>query len=172
MPKGGARVGAGRKPKSNILAMPGAGVPTGPVTVPDPPEDMVAADEAAKARMLAAGLPVDIQWASDVWRAYAPAAAENGTLAPGATLIGFRVLVDVDVKCRRMEARIDAEGWLVESELMGPKAHPLWARFEKLMLRREQMMRAYGLIANGKPVVRAAPAGQADPWADRARRKA
>lgn len=171
MPRGGARVGAGQKPKLPIQ-FPGT-LPAADVVVPEPPADMVAADDRAKAALLEAGQSVDVRpcWRSDIWRELAPSAAANGTLVDG-TLAGFRHLVELTDKYLRMEAKIDAEGWTVESELMGSKAHPLWGRLIALAMRRETALRSYGLLGNGKPVQRAAAAPVSDPWKERERRKA
>lgn len=171
MPRGGARVGAGRKPKDNVLTMPGAAGPAEPV-VPDPPADMVAADEAFVKAEQEAGRKVDprMPLQSDIWREYAPAATANGTLIPS-TLPGFRYLVEVTARYRGLAAIIDLEGWQQDSELMGRKKHPLWTEFRGFAMRRETALRSYGLLANGKPVATKAGAETADPWADRARRR-
>lgn len=170
MPKGGARVGAGRKPKdaAAVVQMPGTAPATVVAALPmhlfEPPED-VTTDE------------------DRTWRAYAPAAVANGTLTD-ATAPGFRYLCELTVRYRALAAVIDAEGWQCEKlsvaigesgqgvEHVEKKAHPLWGRLVAFALRREQALRAYGLIANGKPVPTQAKADAGDPWAARARKQA
>jgi hypothetical protein len=158
MPRGGARTGAGRKP-ATVLPMPGVQAPPGPV--PEPPADMTTAETA-------------------VWREWAPAATENGTLYP-ATMLGFRHMCELIVRQRAMGLVIDAEGWQQETtrvdgagqEHIERKPHPLHVTHLKLVQRVEHALRCYGLLGNGKPAPRqAVEAPPADPWTERARRKA
>lgn len=150
MPRGGARPGAGRKPKAGkLLTMPGTQRVTKPQTGPS-----------AEDRKLATP-PKHLPLAEkNVWRSYAPHAIENGTLKMGSAP-GFALLCELDVLHRHLRKLIDKEGWQVEEpvfdkkgELAGHirKRHALWPQLQSAVLRREQLLRAYGLLAMAKPI--------------------
>lgn len=154
MPRGGARMGAGRKP-SNVVPMQSPGVKAQPPAVVAVPDDLTT-DEAR------------------IWEEYAPLARGNGLLTP-ATAPGFRYLCEITVRHRALAAVIDAEGWQCEKLVVGmdesgggvqsveKKAHPLWSKYLTLSGRREQALRSYGLLAGGKAVTQA-PSASTNPW--------
>jgi P27 family predicted phage terminase small subunit len=165
MAKGGARVGAGRKPKKD-KPFGQAGVdpaPSASSTPPDPallePPAHLTEDERA------------------VWARLAPLSAANGMLTKE-TAPGLEHLCEVWVMYHRLRATLEAEGWQItlhEKDEQGnvfpleQKRHPLWPQLQAFAIRREQGLRSFGLLANGKPVSTAAPPAGPDPWAERAR---
>lgn len=157
MPRGGARPGAGRKPKSRVLTMPGASrhAAKPPATGPS-----------AEDRKLVSP-PKHLPLAErNVWRRLAPLAIENGTLkAP--SVPGFEFLCELVILHKQLRKTIDKEGWQVEEpvfdkkgELSGHirKRHALWPQLQSAALRREQLLRSYGLLSMAKPI----PGGKAD----------
>lgn len=171
MAKGGARVGAGRKPKDKgkLLGMPGV-----THAAPATPEDA-----AARAQLLEPSpvLPEDEQ---EVYRRLAPLALQNGMLT-AETVPGLEHLAEVCVTYRRLRKILDDEGWqitLYETDEQGhkfpleQKRHPLWPQLQAFAIRREQGLRSFGLLANGKPLAPPEAAASGDPWAERARRQA
>src|SRR5690349_15466054 len=108
MPRGGARPGAGRKPKGNraavVLGMDGVRKPLIPVDVPD----MADLSTGVHGEMLTppTGLGEKEQ---AVWRAHAPLAITQGTLVP-ATMPGFREFCQLMVHQAELVARIETLG--------------------------------------------------------------
>jgi hypothetical protein len=172
MAKGGARVGAGRKPKkgkgTNVLPMPGV----------TPPAADDAAAVAARAALLEPSplLPEDEQ---ELYRRLAPLAVQTGMLT-AETVPGLEHLAEVCVTYRKLRAILDDEGWQItlyedvdgHKFPMEQKRHPLWPQLQAFAIRREQGLRSFGLLANGKPVAPAEGAAAGDPWAERSRRQA
>jgi hypothetical protein len=176
MAKGGARVGAGRKPKkkgTNVLTMPG---------VPPPAVDDQAA-AASRAALLeppamlanAVGKEDELQ----TWTWLAPLAIDTGMLT-AQTVPGLAYLCDVIVLHDKLRKILDDEGWQItlyedvdgHKFPMEQKRHPLWPQLQAFAIRREQGLRSFGLLANGKPVPTAEGATAGDPWAERSRRQA
>ncbi len=154
MPRGGRRVGAGRKPKTKpavVLGMDGARLmPVDvPVSVPEvdaidlaiPPEDLTEAQRAC-------------------WVRYAPAALEQLTLV-SSTVAGFRELCERFAIKQHLAAKI---------EKVGPaskKAEPLLRHYVKLAQRVEASLKEFKLTAFGKPVLPMTTTRQvANPWSD------
>jgi hypothetical protein len=174
MAKGGARVGAGRKPKkpkgSNVLSMPG---------VHPPPASDDEAAAVARAALLEPSplLPEDEQ---AIYRRLAPLAVSTGMLTLE-TVPGLEHLCEVCVTYAELRATIKAEGAQVtiyEKDDQGntfplkQERHVLWPQLQAFAIRREQGLRSFGLLANGKPVPAAEGASAGDPWAERSRRQA
>lgn len=165
MPRGGARPGAGRKPKLTLV--PGGAPPrakakpaaTGPSAedrkLVSPPKHLPLAEK-------------------NVWRRLAPLAIENGTLK-AQSVPGFEFLCELVILHKQLRKTIDKEGWQVEEpvfdkkgELSGHirKRHALWPQLQSAALRREQLLRSYGLLAMAKPVAGAKePEKPANGWA-------
>lgn len=157
MPKGGKRVGAGRKKRrAPVLAMPG-------VTVPHPAETATTAIAPPKGVLGAA--------AQRVWRRLAPSAIARATLTPE-TAHGFAVLCQSVVRLDELERRLKRDGWTFVNQFGEPKRHPLWGTWQVMVLRVEQQLARYGLMPDGRPA--GAGSGQpeqpANPWAAIARR--
>ena len=55
---------------------------------------------------------------------------------------------------------------------MEQKRHPLWPQLQAFAIRREQGLRSFGLLANGKPMATADAPAASDPWAAREKRNA
>ncbi len=172
MAKGGARVGAGRKPKkgkgTNVLPMPGVQAPT----------TDTAASAAARAVLLEPStlLPEDEQ---EIYRRLAPLAVQNGMLT-AETVPGLEHLAEVCVTYRKLRKILDDEGWqiTVYEEVDGhqfpmeQKRHPLWPQVQAFAIRRELGLRSFGLLANGKPMSAPDAPAASDPWSARATRQA
>ena len=144
MPRGGARIGAGRKPKDRataqlhgsrertVVRFPAPAQPPGEALAPEPVEPP-------------AGLPAKVL---GIWRQYASHATANGTLVP-ATAAAFAF------GCRAV---------LLERRLSkGPSAGG--SNHRGMMVRVEVFYRSFGLAPIGKPI--AAPTKAADdPFAE------
>lgn len=154
MPSGGARPGAGRKPKAKVLTM----VPQ--VALPQP-------KEVAKA-------PVRLnKEVRVVWDRLAPHAHLRGTLSPE-TAEGFVLLCETYVRQRDVAAAVEKEGYVISSALIvkGRKRiarakHPLMNTLIELTQRVEMLMGRYGLIGDGNRVRTGKATGDlatANPW--------
>lgn len=143
MPKGGARIGAGRKPRARTFEVYEGGSVTSVATdggvSEAPPED----------------LPQEQQ---DFWRRCAGLAIERRTLVAH-TVPSFRLLCELEAEKQATKATIDRDGRTYikvtvdgagteHSEL---KAHPLKADYAKLAKQVETLMARFALAPFGKP---------------------
>jgi len=161
MPRGGRRVGSGRKPgKGKTLAFPGGGA-TGHAPAPaadvavlaEPPADLPPALAVAIAGMT----PLTSQ--ADLWRRYAPSAIEQRTLIP-ATVAGFRELVELAAFKEEMAARIARFG----SD--GKSGSERMRTYTRLSQRLDAALARFKLTAFGKPADGGAKKPVAtNPWA-------
>ena len=156
MPRGGARVGSGRKPKgASILSLHGGRVRNAanvPSTVPNQPFEPVNTPQ---------DLP-DVQQA--VWNELAPHALEARTLTAG-TAAAFRDLCEAIVLKRMMLAEILADGLTgtkvtVQMDESGgglqsveKKAHTLLSQYRGMMQRVEAGFTRFRLAPMGKEIV-------------------
>jgi len=149
MPKGGARVGAGRKPKLRIAKAqdvspfvpavhPGGKEPDGAVSA-IPPEDVPAEQR-------------------EFWHRYAGLAIEKQTLTAH-TVAAFRLLCETDAEKRATKATIDRDGrTYIKVTVDGAgqehrelRAHPLTSAYGRLAKACEALMARFGLAPFGKP---------------------
>lgn len=155
MPRGGSRVGAGRKPKAKaiVLGMDGARRIASEVNVATPEADAI--DLAVP--------PADLPEAQHAfWRRYAPAALEQRTLAPS-TVAGFRELCERFVLKETLAARIASFKLGAASK----SADPLLRQYVKLAQRVEASLKEFKLTAFGKPVLAMTPTHRAaNPWSE------
>jgi hypothetical protein len=158
MGRGGARIGAGRKPgsknrpKAIVLALRG-GHRLPQDVAPEPPVVDVAP---AGLAIPPADLPVAEQ---AFWARYAPIAIEQRTLVE-ATVAGFRELSEQFVIKDEMIKHIHVLG------ATSAEADRLVKRYEKLAQRVDASLKAFKLTAFGKPVEGAKPRQAAvNPWA-------
>lgn len=153
MPRGGARIGAGRKPKyrHDLEAIDGGAAPTTEArALAEAPED----------------IPSDQQ---QFWREYAPLAIERRTLTP-ATVPAFKLLCELRAEMVATKATIDKDGrTYIKVTIDGAgteheelRAHPLKADYAKLGKQVEGLLARFCLAAFGKPMAGAPPtkAGQ------------
>ncbi len=166
MPRGGARVGAGRKPKTPrkppktgaLVAFDGGRVggdgETPPALSGEPPETLPADEQA-------------------FWRAYAPLAIAAGTLTPQ-TAGSFRLLCELDAEKRATKETMDRDGRTyikvtvdgAGQEHQELKAHPLTSAYRQLAQRVEALMARFLLAPFGKPVAGGAKKSTTvNPWA-------
>lgn len=159
MARGGARVGAGRKPRQRSAPQPfepviidgGKNAPTSadqsvpPPALPgaisaEPPDDLPEAQHAA-------------------WRTFAAQAIEARTLAPR-TVGAFRLLCKLVAMEQAISEQIGADGWThVKCTVDGSgqehqelKAHPLLTAHSRIAQRVEQLLARFQLAPFGKPV--------------------
>lgn len=153
MPRGGARIGSGPKPRRFAPAVIAGG--RADDMSPTPPDD----------------LPEDQR---AFWRVYAPAAIEAHTLTPQ-TVGAFRLLCELDAEKQATKAVIDRDGrtyekaWTDSSgqEHVELKAHPLTTAYRQLAQRVETLMGRFGLAPFGKPVAatKREQKAKTNPWA-------
>lgn len=167
MPRGGARVGAGRKPKgATVLSLHGGrirpsakqaeDVPQAPLVPVQPPLDAPSEQQA-------------------VWNELMPHALMARTLTPG-TAAAFRDLCEAIVLKRMMLAEIMADG-LTQAKVtlqmdeqgggvqsVEKKAHALLSQHRGMMQRVEAGMTRFKLAPMGKEIVQ--PAKTEDPFAE------
>jgi hypothetical protein len=150
MPRGGARIGAGRKPKTARAHWLTGDAGKRNLAVVESPVggDVVA----VKAFLPPAALGAEER---DYWRTWEPEARANGTLT-SATVAGFVLLCEVAADAGRLRARIDADGLMFVVDGV-PKAHPLLPSYRGQQQRREQLLARYGLAAMGKPAAPVSP---------------
>lgn len=155
MPRGGARLGAGRKPVKTfrpVVVAGGQADVDGSVSA-IPPED----------------LPTEQR---DFWHRYAALAIEKRTLTAH-TVAAFRMLCELDFELRDTKATIKRDGrTFIKVTVDGAgvehqelKAHPLTSAYGRLAKSVETLMARFGLAPFGKaePVIQRKPA--ANPWA-------
>jgi phage terminase small subunit len=171
MGRGGARLGAGRKPsKLRQYSQPirqfepvvHAGglapeikpaTPQGEVTA-EPPED----------------LPADQR---DFWLRYAGLAIEKKTLTPH-TVAGFRLLCEQDAEKRVLKETIDRDGrTFIKVTVDGAgqehqelKAHPLTSALGRTTKHLEALMARFGLAPFGKAELPVQRKAAINPWAE------
>jgi hypothetical protein len=162
MPRGGSRVGAGRKPKKRP-ALTLVNTRRDPTPAPPrPPAAAVDDDELARP-------PADLTPAErDVWRTCAPLAIEAQTLTP-ATAIGFRELCTVAALTHAIAESIDAARSAKEpSPFAIADGLKLYTKYAQ---RLDGLLARFKLTAFGKPVEGAAkPTATVNPWAEVAKK--
>ena len=160
---GGARVGAGKKPKGehairnrSSLAVVASQAPTfegadDPVSVL-PPED----------------LPTDER---AFWQENAPKAIAQGTLT-WRTVSGFRLLCEQDADRLKIKKTVDKDGWTfikvtvdgAGQEHQELKAHPLIRDYRALCKSVETLMARFKLAPFGKAEIQVKPKRDVNPW--------
>lgn len=152
--RGGARVGAGRKPTKPMKFQPvlqQGGKAEGLSSLP--PED----------------LPVEQR---DFWHRYASLAMEKGTLTVH-TVAAFRLLCETDAEKSATKATIDKDGRTFlkvtvdgsGQEHQELKAHPLTGAYGRLAKATEALMARFGLAPFGKAEAPMRKAPAANPFA-------
>ncbi len=153
MPRGGARVGSGSKPKRVGVLVPIDGGLVGEPGV-TPPDD----------------LPADQQ---EFWRTYAKAAIEARTLT-SQTVGAWRLLCEVDARKSEYARTMQKDGLTyikcvvdgAGNEHQELKKHPLTSEYRQLAQRVETLMGRFGLAPFGKPVAEkpSRKSAAANPW--------
>jgi len=151
MPKGGARVGAGRKPKGDRVVVPMVGH-RAPVRPELPPVDPV---ERAGLLKAPEDLPED---ARAVWHRWAEHAVAERTLTP-ATAAGFRQFCQQWAYLDQVVSKIGHLGANTK------EAGPYLKTFLQLSQRLDGSLARFKLTALGKPAVSDKPKPAANPWA-------
>lgn len=156
MPRGGFRVGAGRKPRGDkgvVIGMDGQRRPSvaASVALGPAPEDAAAHPLVTPPE----GLPDGQQ---PIWRGLAPHAIAQATLVP-ATVRGFRELCELVLLKQQIADAIVAAG----AATSGMDA--LLRHYTKLSQRLDAVLARYRLTAAGKPESTAAKPKKASPWA-------
>lgn len=140
MPKGGHRVGAGRKPEgpqvADVVPMPS---PAEREALVRPPDDLTDEQRA-------------------VWDRFAGLAIERGTLTRH-TAPALGLLCAVDVELRATKKQIDTDGRtymkvMVDSsgqEHVELKSHPLTSHYRQLVKQSQNLMKDFMLCPFGKP---------------------
>lgn len=173
MPRGGARVGSGRKPKARNGVVVAAITRFTPTVVDGGKVEESAEESKGESNSLSippADLPAEQR---DFWHRYAQSAIEQGTLTTH-TVAGFRLLCGDSAKLSAWERQIakDGETYLKITidgsgqEHQEVKAHPLLAPSIRLSQRVDAGLGRFKITANGKPEAgtgRRKPA--ANPWA-------
>lgn len=160
MPRGGARPGAGRKPKSGRQHFL-AGDPTKRKlgtsrarAIDDSGEAAPTAPKRGALVMPQALLPTEAEQAW--WQLLEPEARVAGTLTTQ-TVAGFVLLCQVAARVGLLWEQIERDGCLVDKS-NGSGAHPLWTPYRGLVGRLESLLQRYGLAAMSKSVEPATPA--------------
>jgi hypothetical protein len=160
MPRGGSRVGAGRKPKGppkpSVLRI-SAAIEGGRAAEVG---NLVAFD-GGRAGELGATPPADLpDDQHGFWRTYAPLAIDAGTLTPQ-TAGSFRLLCELDAEKAATKATLDKDGRtfikvVVDGDGLAHggevKAHPLTGSYRQLAQRVEALMARFLLAPFGKPI--------------------
>lgn len=158
---GGARIGAGRKPKDIAVK-----VLQGTATVA---VRKARGGKKAGARDLPAASAVEIPGGLSaterkVWRALSPHALASRTLTP-ATALAFRDLCEAVVMKDEIRSELRGHGGYTTEGKEGLKAHPLIAQYRTILQRVEAGLTRFMLAPLGKPT-----AGDddkpVDPWAE------
>jgi hypothetical protein len=164
MPRGGSRVGSGRKPKPGktpamvpFVSLQGGKVAQG-------------ASNGSEVSLIA---PEDLPLVGrEFWHQYAGLAIESATLTPR-TIPGFRWLCETYAEMRANEATIQTDGRTyikctvdgAGNEHQELKAHPLTTTLNKLRKDVDQGMARFCLTAFGKPAAGAVKkAASVNPW--------
>ena len=163
MPRGGARTGAGRKPKEDRPRRP------------QRPPNVVAIDGGRAGEETVSGippkdLPEDQQ---EFWRRNAPRAIAAGTLTPQ-SIEAFLLLCELDAEKRATKSTLDKDGRTYldvtvdgsGQEHSSLKAHPLTTSYRQLAQRVEGLLARFGLAPFGKPIAGSrAKSSTVSPWA-------
>ena len=155
MPRGGFRVGAGRKPGSKsavVIGMDGVRRDAGPVT----PQALVTGEESALVTP-PKDLPRDQR---KFWTRYAPLAVAQQTLIP-AHVPGFREL------CEQAAFKDALARQIRKLKPESPAASETLRHYEKLVQRLDATLARFRLTGFGKPAAHASAAKKAaaSPWA-------
>ncbi len=162
---GGARVGAGRKSKTDAERWLSGNAGKRGIPVRQAPEG---AGKAVELIPVPPDLPAD---QAEVWNALAPHACGERTLLP-ATVQAFRDLCEAIVMKRRLLAEMERDGFTYlrvtidgsGQEHTEVKAHPLMSQHRGLMVRVESGMTRFRLAPTGKALV--SPEAPKDEWAE------
>lgn len=161
---GGARVGAGRKPKDAGTRKPAAVVDfAGPKAAKEA--------ESGVSKHPPSDLPTDQQ---AFWLACAPRAMDQGTLTVD-TIASFRLLCELDAEKRATKETIDRDGrTYIKVTIDGAgqehqelKAHPLTSHYRQTAKQVENLMGRFKLAPFGKAETnsRRKQVQTANPWA-------
>lgn len=157
MPRGGARVGSGRKPTKPRVFKPA----------------VFAGGQAETPGDLSAVPPGDLPGEQrDFWHRYAGLAMEKKTLTAH-TVAAFLLLCELDAEKRATKATMDRDGrTFIKVTVDGAgvehqelKAHPLTGAYGRLAKAVEALMARFGLAPFGKAEVPLARKVAANPWA-------
>lgn len=152
---GGARVGAGRKPKTRRERWLGGNAGgRGALSLVRPEGDDIVTADPAVAKDVPAMLTAD---EATYWALWAPSALARGTLTEH-TRPGLVLLCQVARRAALLWSQIESQGLVFEKvtvdsaaqEHHEPKAHPLLSHYRGLVQRAEQLMARYGLASDGK----------------------
>lgn len=166
MPRGGARVGAGRKPngeraiRQRVVAMPG-------IQMPPAWAASSGAVPASGVSNSALNQPPEgvVEPAASVWRALAPWAIEQSTLID-ATVAGFRELCDQFVIKQALWDHLQTLG------IASAEGDRILKRYEKIAQRVDASLARYRLTSFGKAIDQSGkkkPEAQ-NPWAGLSRK--
>jgi hypothetical protein len=147
MPRGGFRVGSGRKPWKNVhrlVKQPEAAA--APAQKADPPVEA------------STGLPADVQ---AVWDALAPRATAEGTLVPS-TEAAFRLMCELAAHQAKAQMELAVLGFTPD----GLKVQKVYAALTRLVV---EQMRAFRVAPIGKSI---APVANEKPMSPLERMKA
>lgn len=152
MPRGGSRLGAGRKPHTRKERWLGGHAGHRPLSLvtPDRQKTVDAGEPIVPDGVLAPAERV-------YWERWAPAAQASGNLTE-INVHGFRLLCQYAAKADALWACIDARGYEQEKvtidgsgqEHREYKANSLLSQWRGLIVRVEQGMFRYGILADGK----------------------
>ena len=150
MPRGGARVGSGPKPKNPLKFVSGGKA----VEVTSVPPDDLPSDQA------------------EFWKRNASRAIEAGTLTDQ-TAESWRLLCELDARRHKIAAQLDRDGetylkaWVDSAgqEHQELKKHPLSSEYRGLAQRCEALLGRFGLAPFGKPVAMKPKKVLSNPWA-------
>jgi hypothetical protein len=141
MGRGGARVGAGRKPKTPLeFPVIDGGKSDAGLIHAEPPDDVPESHKKA-------------------WRLNAPLAIQRGTLTPQ-TGPQFRALCRIEAELSATDATIEADGrTFVKVTVDGAgqehqelKAHPLLSHYRALLKQQQSLLKDFMLGPFGKPI--------------------
>lgn len=160
---GGARVGAGKKPKGEHAIR----IRRAPLAVVNQAPDVDGADE-----------PVSVMAPDDLpanqrvfWQENAPKAIAQGTLT-WRTVSGFRLLCEQDADRLKIKKTVDKDGWTfikvtvdgAGQEHQELKAHPLIRDYRALCKSVETLMARFKLAPFGKAEIQVKPKRDVNPW--------
>lgn len=180
MPRGGARVGAGRKPKEprgTRITRRSDAITTNaaPVATPATETPGLRSIEGGRAKEVSRTPPKDLpDDQREFWKRNAPLAIGAGTLT-NQTEPSFRLMCELDAETRATKETLDKDGRTyikvtvdgAGQEHQELKAHPLTSSYRQLAQRVEAMMARFGLAPFGKPVAGAGGKKKTtvSPWA-------
>jgi hypothetical protein len=166
MPRGGARVGAGRKPngeraiRQRVVAMPGIQMP--PSWGPPVNQNTSAGVSGSPLKEPPAGFA---EPGASFWRIWAPWAIEQGTLID-ATVAGFSELCEQFVVKQALWAQLDKVG------IASAEGDRILKRYEKIVQRVDASLARFRLTSFGKAIDQTGKkkAEAPNPWAGLARK--